>query len=252
MVENYLSENPQDYIISDNRFGFHHERVESVYITHQINIQGPSLIKPILYRLHKNYIDKFHHCWIPDSEHNELAGILSQSDSPRHRFIGRLTRFKEPLKSREKTYEFVGVVSGPEPQRSVFFEKLLNSFKSGNKRYALIGYQGNEMKIDSNVDLYPHLNPDEFIDVLSQSKGVISRSGYSTIMDLSFLQIPAFFVPTPGQTEQEYLAEFHKKNNAVGFMPQSNFELPNLDDFGCIKNIESNLDFCSYLNRIGL
>jgi uncharacterized protein (TIGR00661 family) len=226
-LKNYISDHPQDVVISDNRFGFYHPRVESIYITHQINIQGPSLIKPILYSIHKNYIDNFHHCVIPDTEDNILAGQLSKTPIDRFKFIGPISRFNTAATNDNIQYKYLGILSGPEPQRSVFCKILEEAFLESNEPCAIIGGKPLEKNhfTKDNLTYYPHLKTDEFYEVVCQSKGVISRSGYSTIMDFSILQKPIYFVPTPGQTEQEYLAEFHHENSGIGFCSQKNFSL---------------------------
>lgn len=226
-LQEFIDENPQDFIISDNRFGFYHPRVENVYITHQINIQGPAIIKPILFGLHKSYIDNFHHCWIPDTSDSLLAGNLSKTNIERFKYIGPISRFKEAAKNENIKYKFLGIASGPEPQKSAFTKLLEEKFLETNEPCAIIG--GEPLHKDSNqkrnVTYFPHLATADFYDVVSQSEVIISRSGYSTIMDFSILQKPIFFVPTPGQTEQEYLAKFHYENSGIGYCKQTEFNL---------------------------
>jgi hypothetical protein len=59
------------------------------------------------------------------------------------------------------------------------------------------------------VTLVPHMDDEQLLPLLQQAKKIIVRSGYSTIMDLSVLGLlsKAEFHPTPGQSEQEYLAQ---------------------------------------------
>jgi len=241
-LKEYVKENPQDMIISDNRFGFFHKRIESVYITHQINIQGPSLFKPILYSVHKAYIDNFHHCWIPDTPSNELAGDLSKTKIKRFKFIGPLSRFKTELpKNTTPKYKYLAIISGPEPQRSVFQKIIEKSFINSGENCAIIGGKSfeNGKKIADNVAVYSHLNPEEFYQLIGDSERVISRPGYSTIMDFSILQKPIYFVPTPGQTEQEYLAKHQKKRSGINSISQSKFVIPEDSKFALVAKSES-------------
>ena len=226
-LSNYVNDFPQDIVISDNRFGFYHPRIESIYITHQINIQGPSLIKPLLYTIHKNYIDNFHHCVIPDTEDNLLAGQLSKTPLDRFKFIGPISRFNSPAIDQPIEFEYLGILSGPEPQRSVFCKILEEAFLASDKKCAIIGGKPLDKNhfIKDNLTYFPHLKSEDFYEVVCKSKGVISRSGYSTIMDFSILQKPIYFVPTPGQTEQEYLAQFHQETSGIGFCKQKDFLL---------------------------
>lgn len=226
-LQAFIDDNPQDFIISDNRFGFYHPRVENVYITHQINIQGPAIIKPILFGVHKSYIDNFHHCWIPDTSDSLLAGDLSNTNIERFKYIGPVSRFKEPAKDTEIAFKYLGIASGPEPQKSAFCKLLENKFLETDEPCAIIGGEPlhKESNQNQNVTYFPHLSTPEFYDVVSKSEVIVSRSGYSTIMDFSILQKPIFFVPTPGQTEQEYLAKFHFEKSGIGYCKQKDFSL---------------------------
>ncbi len=239
-LSEYVSEHPQDIVVSDNRFGFYHPRIESIYITHQINIQGPSILKSLLYSIHKNYIDNFHHCMIPDTEDNILAGELSKTPIERFKFIGPISRFDKMANNDEDEFEYLGVLSGPEPQRSVFCKLLEEAFYNSGKKCAIIGGKPLDSNhyVKDNLTYFPHLDKEEFYNVVSKSKGVVSRSGYSTIMDFSILQKPIFFVPTPGQTEQEYLAEFHHKNSGIGYCKQENFTLDKVFFNNCLPKVK--------------
>jgi UDP-N-acetylglucosamine transferase subunit ALG13 len=252
-VKDYVEEYPQDFIISDNRFGFHHSRIESIYITHQINIQGPSLLKPILYTIHKTYIDNFHHCWIPDGENCELTGTLSKTAIRRFKFIGVLSRFKKAIPLQDQyTYKYLGIVSGPEPQKSVFLKLLEEEFSKSGVTCAIIGGTNNTRPSD-NITYFNHLNPEEFRSLIQDSELCISRSGYSTIMDFSVLQKPIHFVPTSGQTEQEYLAKHHKKTNNIGYQLQNNFKLPDVSQFGKVAAVtDPEITLIDRLDRLGL
>lgn len=202
-------------IISDNRFGCYNSKVFSVYVTHQLNIKVP--LKPVemFTRLvNRKIIDKFDECWIPDYPgKGNISGELSKPDKIRNsKFIGALSRFQ--YKDLPLEYDVLALLSGPEPQRSVF-EKLV--FEQLNKlSLKCIIIQGRteieETKTVGNITIISHLKEEALNEVIATSKFIISRSGYSTIMDLIQLKKKALIVPTPGQTEQEYLAEkLHKR-----------------------------------------
>jgi uncharacterized protein (TIGR00661 family) len=214
-----------DLIISDNRFGLYLDKTPSIYITHQINIQAPLGIDKLLHQLHKQFIDNFTQCWIPDNENktDSLGGQLSHGNiKENYHFIGPLSRFNTPCLSSNIEYEYLAIISGPEPQRTIFKELISNFLKKGGKKAAILG--GNPLDDkktnDVNVDYYPHLTSEQFYNLLNVSKQVICRPGYSSIMDLSALQKPVFFIPTPGQTEQEYLAKYYNKKYNIGFTNQ--------------------------------
>lgn len=215
-----------DLVLSDNRFGLHSNDIPSIYITHQINIQAPLGGGKILHKLHQKYISKFNQCWIPDDNLNTLAGRLSKSNRENHHYIGLLSRFSSPAFSLKSEYKYLAIISGPEPQRSIFENKIINSFKTANERCAILGgkpLSKNQLKLD-NIDYFSHLPSSLFLDLVNLSEKIICRPGYSSIMDFATLQKPVFFIPTPGQTEQEYLAKYFKQNYNIGYCKQSEIE----------------------------
>ncbi len=215
-----------DLIISDNRFGLYSKQVPSVYITHQINIQAPLGIDRILYQLHQQYISKYAQCWIPDNSNRQfsLAGRLSLTAPTlnKYKYLGILSRFTSPTTSIRSEYKYLAIISGPEPQRSIFENKTISYFKSLNTKCAIIG--GTPLKTKQKeigmIDYFPHLPTHLFLDLVNLSEKIICRPGYSSVMDLSILQKPVFFVPTNGQTEQEYLARYYYKKYHIGYCSQ--------------------------------
>ena len=208
-----------DKIISDNRFGLWNKNAHSVYITHQLMIKTPKGLKflePIVWRFHRFFILKYDECWIPDYEgEKNLSGDLAHKyPLPKNaKFIGSLSRFSL-LKNIAPNTEFqiVAVLSGVEPQRSIFEKELIKCFENCIKKTLIV--QGKpqaekQIRTIQNLTIVSHLETSELASVLLGAEQIISRSGYSTIMDLDTLNClhKAEFIPTPGQTEQEYLAE---------------------------------------------
>lgn len=234
-----------DLIISDNRFGLHTNKATCIYITHQINIQGPSLIKKQLHNIHSKYIKRFTHCWIPDTEEEvNLGGELSHYNLHDNcSYIGSLSRFNQRAISENENIDFLAIISGPEPQRSEFESLIITEFKKHPKKIcAILGGKplSAKEKPMENIQYFPHLNSTKFFKLICQSKKIICRPGYSTIMDLSTLQKPAHFIPTPGQTEQEYLAKLHGKEN--GWSSQNKLNLNNNLGFNIVPETITNLE----------
>ena len=203
-----------DAVISDNRFGMYNRKVPSVYITHQLLIKTKNRFsEKIVQKIHYYFIKKYKFCWVPDWSENGLAGDLShQEDRPVNvLYIGPLSRF-ELLKDLPEKYEVLISISGPEPQRTIFEGEILFQLKSLNKNILLIRGLPNETKDllpdNASIKILNHLPADELNKAFQQSKIIISRSGYTTVMDLVKLGKNAVLVPTPGQTEQEYLASY--------------------------------------------
>lgn len=204
-----------DVIISDNRFGLWNSSVESIYITHQIMIKMPLQLKffePLLYSLHKRIIEKYDHCWIPDLEgENNLSGDLSHKyPLPKNSvFIGFLSRFEKKEFTQKSPFQNLILISGPEPQRTIFEKEMIEKFKSEQEETIII--LGKPTNKDSqkigNITIKSHLKSDDLAFLIQTTPNIFCRSGYSTLMDLSVFGKKATLVPTPGQTEQEYLAE---------------------------------------------
>jgi len=203
-----------DAIISDNRMGFYHLKIPSVYITHQLHIKtGSSFTEKIADKIHRSFIKKYSACWVPDFAGNmNMAGELShpKNEFTKAIYLGGLSRFQKKH-NIPKQYELVVIISGPEPQRTIFENILFDQLNDYDKKVLFIrGLPGkDDVKKHPNhlITVVNHLAADELNLVMQQCNYVISRSGYTTIMDLVKLQQKAILVPTPGQTEQEYLAK---------------------------------------------
>jgi uncharacterized protein (TIGR00661 family) len=202
-----------DLIVSDNRYGFRNEKIKSVFITHQLQIAAPfSWLEKIVQRLNYCYINRFSECWIPDlGKENNIAGKLSHPKTLPEipvKYIGLLSRLKKI--SAEKKYDFLILLSGPEPQRTVLennFLMIRNQFTEKVLLVRGLPKAAAELSSTENFVIKNYCAADELSLLMAQSEFVISRSGYSTVMDLICLQKKAIFIPTQGQTEQEYLAE---------------------------------------------
>ena len=220
-LNNLLKKEHFDVIISDNRFGLWNRDIHSIYITHQVMIKMPKGLKwlePIGYILHKYIINKYNECWIPDyGEDSGLSGDLSHKYAlpANAKFIGTLSRFNDcKLPAPDASYQVVAVLSGVEPQRTLFENELIAAYKNSDKKTLIVqGKPGSEpfrKEITGNLTVVPYMNTSELAAVLMSCEEIISRSGYTTIMDLNALNClnKARLIPTPGQTEQEYLADY--------------------------------------------
>ena len=244
-----------DVIISDNRFGFRSKKTINIFICHQIHIQGPKLLMPVFYKINTYYIKQFDHCWIPDHKGKEnLSGILSSNPMPSNcSFIGPITRFTKPANSKNHKYKYLAILSGPEPQRSLMEKIVIKEFLNQDKPCAIIGGkpEGNRYA-KNNIAYFNHLETEEFFEAVKSSEFLITRSGYSNIMDLSVLNKKVILIPTPGQTEQEYLAKYHSLISNTKWLSQSNFHLNGKNDYGKIKSFNNEKLLEKEMNKIGL
>ncbi|MCB9081485.1 MAG: glycosyltransferase [Lewinellaceae bacterium] len=209
-------------IISDNRYGCFHTGIPSVLISHQVNPIVPiHLLRPGLHGFIHMLIDRFDECWIPDwpTPSTSLAGTLAHPPRPNCRFIGPLSRLEGSVGASNSHYRALFLLSGPEPQRTRLEEILRHQVAALPGDFLLVQglpYQADQAATQiGNLTIIPYLNAPELSAAITASDTILCRAGYSTIMDLVFFGKRALFVPTPGQTEQEYLAEqLHAKGLA--------------------------------------
>jgi len=250
-------------IISDNRFGVRSNKIPSVYLTHQINVLSGST-SFITSKIHQSVIAKFDECWIPD--HNDepsLSGKLSHLKDTNLclKYIGPLSRFdpkipKNSLKNGitipKKKYDVMVLLSGPEPQRTILEEKLESEFKSYHKKVLFIrGKVSDKQEIyqKDNIFFVNYMLQYDLQKAINESEIVITRSGYSTIMDFEKLNTKAFFIPTPGQFEQEYLAKYLKQNGYTDYCDQETFHLGKLDNSSHYEGFKHKKTSKNNLNR---
>jgi len=227
-----------DIVISDNRYGCWHPVKPSVFITHQLEIQVPSslgLLQLLLRNVIHSYIRHYRECWVPDFElHRGIAGNLSHPASmlPNIYYIGILSRFSSKIQEIEDAdipvYHLMGMLSGPESQRTILEEKIVSQLRKLNLQAVIVrGVTESDESyvIDGHIHVFSHLETSVMQQFMKKSAMIVARSGYSTIMDVVTLGKPAIFIPTPGQTEQEYLARYLMDKKIFFSMPQKSFDL---------------------------
>lgn len=198
-------------ILSDNRYGCFNKNTNSVLLTHQLHIRMPfkALTWPTNRAL-RLALNKFDTLWVPDvAEPPGLAGVLSHGKPvhPDVRYAGIITRMQHY--EMEPEYDVAVVLSGPEPQRSILEQLLLEQAIEMPHKFIIVQGQTHTKKhyyAADDVEVVSYLTTKDLNDVLMSSKVLVCRSGYSSIMDLAGLNKKAIVIPTPGQTEQEYLA----------------------------------------------
>ncbi|MBC8034819.1 MAG: glycosyltransferase [Chitinophagaceae bacterium] len=231
-LHSFLAKNQVDGIISDNRYGLFHSHIPSAIITHQLLVKSfwKGIGERWMQRLHYRFIGRFKACWVPDyAGIPNLAGKLShplQLPSIPVSYTGPLTRFKA-VQVNSVTNVLI-ILSGPEPQRTILEKMLLADLQEFNEPAIIVrGLPGQLQPIQgfNKVTIYNHLKAEELNEIVNSAQIVISRSGYSTVMDLMTLQKRCIFIPTPGQTEQLYLARYLASGNHCVFYSQGKFSL---------------------------
>ncbi len=248
-----------DIVISDNRFGLWNKKTKNIFITHQVLIKSFIKLKVfdyMLFRINNLLIKNFDECWIPDCEGAiNLSGDLSHKYklSIDSYFIGALSRFTSTEENAVKKYDLMVILSGPEPQRTIFEEIVLKELAKSDLKTILVQGTPERIKIETakNTIIYSHLSTEEMQKAISSSEIILCRSGYSTIMDLSVFGKKAILIPTPGQTEQEYLADYYLHKKYYFSTTQNNFKLTeSISNSAEYKGIKITNDLKILKNRI--
>ncbi len=229
-TERIVSQHKIDAIISDNRYGCFSRRVKSIIITHQLNIQMPKWWKwmqPQVNNYNYKKLKQFSECWVPSTLDSIIPALTNSKTDLNVRHIGYVSRFEK--KNLEKKYDVCAICSGPEPQRSIFEKMLTKELKKSSLTSILIRGKTEVMNQYYNknekVTIANYLTANALNEVIEQSEMVIARSGYSTVMDMAKLNRRAVFVPAPGQTEQELIAEELTEKKIAYSTVQSKFDL---------------------------
>jgi UDP:flavonoid glycosyltransferase YjiC (YdhE family) len=223
-LEIYLKAHPAAYILSDNRYGCYSKAHISILISHHLHVRGMFKLARVLgNRLIRRWAGRFSGIWIPDFADRNLALAGAISDplpKLRCQYLGPLSSFT--LIEKPVRQDLLIVLSGPEPQRTIFEKKILAQLGHMRDLHILLirGKPGEDkIRLTSpNHRVKPIMQRHELNHAMAESSVVLCRSGYSSVMDLHVLAKPAILVPTPGQPEQEYLAKrlSHSPNFVTG------------------------------------
>lgn len=225
-----------NWVISDNRYGLWHEQVPCTFITHQLRVRLPFFCRwaePLVQKVLYTYINRFTNCWVPDlpDAARGLSGLLGHpANKPQIpiRYLGWLSRFGNEAADSPTRYKYMVSLSGPEPQRSLLEGLLVKQMANEKKKVLLVrGLPGNQsgLALPANIEVYAHLPSDAMRQAFMQAGYIVCRSGYSTLMDAFTLQKKCILIPTPGQTEQEYLGKRLGQQRMALVYPQHAFQL---------------------------
>src|SRR5690606_39124658 len=242
-------------IISDNRLGVYNKLVPSVFITHQLQVLSGSTTW-LSTKLHLKVIKQFNECWVPDTKgFQNLSGKLGHTDVEdiNIKYIGPLSRFSK--KEFIIKNDVMVLLSGPEPQRSLLEKKLFEALKhySGSVLFVK-GIVEEKQTVEhlKNITVYNFMTSDLLETSINESQLIIYGSGYTTIMDLAKLGKQAFFIPTTGQFEQEYLAERLDRQGLFPYCHQEDFSLKELERVTSYKGLDSFTYDQNYKKLFGL
>ncbi len=234
LIQRLADENRCRVIFSDNRPGCHARGCRNVYMTHQVTIAAPTGLhwaEPWGARLHAWAYRAFDEVWIPDLPSPPgLAGKLSHGFRPiGARFVGILSRFTASSLPRAvgPGREVIALLSGPEPQRTMLEQRLADQARAIQQPLTIVRGQPecSEERIEGCLRWISHLETPELLERLRAAELVICRPGYSSLMDLTRIGVRALLVPTPGQTEQEWLGDHLARQGWFHSVRQDRFDL---------------------------
>jgi uncharacterized protein (TIGR00661 family) len=240
IVKKWIEKHNINGIISDNRLGVFSKKIPSVFVTHQLNVMTGNTTW-ITSKLHQHIIKKYNACWVPDiNAQLNLTGKLGhlENNKLKVRYLGPLSRMHKMALPIQ--YDLMIILSGPEPQRGMLEAHLIEEVKRFEGKVVFIKgvIEPEQIKEQiENVTYYNFMKTRQLEQTFNESKKVLCRSGYTTIMDLVKLNKKAFFIPTPGQYEQIYLAEKLQEEGLVPFATQENFKIENLSKTELFKGL---------------
>lgn len=249
-IKKLIKREKYERIISDNRYGVYNKEIPSYLISHQLRFIAPGRVKlfemateGFNYSFFKYNFSKF---LVPDYKEDPLSGDLSHNlkyfKEKRIEYLGVLSDLKKRETAEDIDY-FISL-SGPEPQRTILEKKIFEQapLLKGKVVIALGKPEDPRDETANHLRVFGYLGRKRQEEIMNRSKLVITRPGYTTIMELSLLGKRALFIPTPGQTEQVYLAEYHKKRR--------NFYCVGQDKLNLTRDVEEAKKYPGLLHKI--
>jgi hypothetical protein len=232
-----------DCVISDNRYGLFNTQLTTTFVTHQLLVKAPfKWAENIIQKVQYFFINRFSECWVPDiADYPGYAADLSHPTiMPRIpvTYIGALSQFSILNNKATNTltvkYKYCFLLSGPEPQRTMLQNRIEIEAQKLSAASILIEGRPSDMpnhyQLRGSLTKLRYASGQDLLDIVMQSEFVVCRSGYSTLMELIPIHKKLILIPTPGQTEQMYLAEILAKNKLAITIDQSNFDLQKMHE----------------------
>lgn len=225
-LDELLSKEQIDLIFSDNRYGLYNNKTKSIILSHQLAPESP-FFSNFIHKKIASFINRFNECWVPDDEKLNYSGKLSNNKHVKIpiKKIGLISRFNELLREEDKIFDVLILLSGLEPQRSILEKKLVHKLRKSKLKICLVRGKVEENFPEDSIKIYHKINSDKINQLVNQSKIIICRSGYTSIMELIPIKQNIILIPTPGQTEQEYLAKHLNEKFGVDYLEQKKINL---------------------------
>lgn len=226
ILQEIISREQISLIISDNRYGCYSRKVHSVFLCHQLTIPLSGIFRPLrklVSLLHAVLIKRFDSVWVPDFPELNFSGSMGICPGLKPQYIGMLSRFSPCAPAAEKKFFITAIISGPDPQRTRLTENLEQILSSFDQPCLLLtgtpGAEGFRKQINQ-LTILNHAETQEMQKLICSSAYIIARSGYSSVMDYAVTASRVIFIPTPGQPEQEYIAQRMQRSETAVCLPE--------------------------------
>ena len=233
-IQNLVHKENIGVIFSDNRYGCYSKSAYSIFIGHQLTIPVGGWLRPFRFLVAQSqvlWLKKFNEVWVPDQKDRLFSGLMGKAFGLRPRYIGILSRLVPCTNYSVKKFWITAIVSGPEPYRKQFVDLLENLLLQFDEPCCLLTGQPNqatEHVEKKNLIIINHLPAADLQKVICESEFIISRSGYSSVLDYATTGSKVILIPTPGQPEQEYLGRRLNDNGSAVSITQDDLTLATL------------------------
>lgn len=242
-VENLQEKNNYNFIFSDWKYWSYSKKTKSFILSHQLSFDIPKAFwfsQSFMDSYNKKVFSNFNYLFIPDFENKEknlawklshpkwlkklnykyiwiLSSLNKKIFLPSHKVNWVCSR-ENPLRGewqeeKKEKIDFLFTISWYLTEhKDSFVKKLIEESKvlPWKKVFILWETNKNYHKIDkeNNIEIFSFLAWEERKKLFENAEIIVSRAGYTTIMDLVELEKKAILFPTPNQTEQEYLSKY--------------------------------------------
>jgi UDP-N-acetylglucosamine transferase subunit ALG13 len=218
-------------------YGFYSRTTPCFILTHQVAFMPPPLLRQtfrLTERVNLFALRRFDVILIPDfpSSKVNLSGLLSHSKHLArcpHSYVGILSSYDRL--NLEQDIDYLFIISGYllEHKEAAFIRSLLKQSVTlpGKKVFVLgqqdIGDFSDIISTAADLEILPMVDGLKRQKLFNRARRVISRAGYTTVMDLVEHGKRGLLIPTPNQTEQEYLAAYLSAQNYFATTTQNRF-----------------------------
>jgi hypothetical protein len=237
LTEKLVRERRIDAVVSDSRLGVWSREVPSYCLFHSLRqiIPGrPAALERLVERAQRHLLRGYRAILVPDVDGDDaLAGDLAHDldldwGFGRVVYLGPVSELGSEAAAEDIDYFFS--LSGVEPHLTMLAERVLAALPLlPGRSVVTLGRPdaaGESREIGTAI-VHGYLDRRAQGAMLARARVIVGRSGYTTLMELAGLGKRALFIPTPGQSEQEYLARLHRERGHVFSTTQSALDIAN-------------------------